>query len=200
MKCLGSKATNPIMVELTINGQKTKMELDTGAAVSVISTQTKTEMFPQASLMPSTLILTTYTGEQLEVAGQLMVEVRYGRQVEQLPLYVVKGKGPSLMGRNWLHHIKLNWQSLKLASLPDTKAPSIDWQKQIEALLQTYKNVFVEELGQMKTFEATLQLKPGAKPKFCKAWPVPFALKAAIDRELDRLDRIRGNFRKGLLQ
>ena len=117
-----------------------------------------------------------------------MVEVRYGRQVEQLPLYVVKGKGPSLMGRNWLHHIKLNWQSLKMASLPDTKAPTIDWQKQIEALMQTYKNVFVEELGQMKTFEAILQLKPGAKPKFCKARPVPFALKAAIDRELDRLE------------
>ena len=40
----------------------------------------------------------------------------------------------------------------------------------------------------MKIFEATLQLKPGAKPKFCKARPVPFALKAAIDRELDRLE------------
>ena len=40
----------------------------------------------------------------------------------------------------------------------------------------------------MKTFEATLQLKPGAKPKFCKARPVPFALKAAIEQELDRLE------------
>ena len=40
----------------------------------------------------------------------------------------------------------------------------------------------------MKTFEATLQLKTGAKPKFCKARPVPFALKATIDRELDRLE------------
>ena len=46
------------------------MELDTGTAVSVISTQTKTEMLPQTKLMNSILILTTYTGEQLEVAGQ----------------------------------------------------------------------------------------------------------------------------------
>ena len=91
---------NPIMVELTINGQKTTMELDTGAAVSVISTQTKSEMFPQTKLMSSTLILTTYTGEQLEVAGQILVEFKYGRQVQQLPLYVVKGSGPSLMDRN----------------------------------------------------------------------------------------------------
>ena len=39
----------------------------------------------------------------------------------------------------------------------------------------------------MNTFEARLQVKEGAKPKFCKARPVPFALNGAIDRELDRL-------------
>ena len=33
-----------------------------------------------------------------------------------------------------------------------------------------------------------LQLKPGVIPKFCKAHLVPFALKAAIERELDRLE------------
>ena len=40
----------------------------------------------------------------------------------------------------------------------------------------------------MNTFEARLQVKEGARPKFCKARPVPFALKEAIDRELDRLE------------
>ena len=188
LNCVENKRINPIMVELTVNGKKTLMELDTGAAVSVISTQTKAQMFPQSKLLNCTLTLTTYTGELLEVAGQILVEVKHGRQVKQLPLYVVKGNGPSLMGRNRLQHIKLNWQSLNMASVPDSKTQKVNWQKQIESLLQTHKNVFIDELGQMKTFEATLQLKPGAKPKFCKARPVPFALKAAIERELDRLE------------
>ena len=96
------------MVELTLNGKKTLMELDTGAAVSVISTQRKAQMFPQSKLMNCTLTLTTYRGELLEVVGQILVEVKHGRQVKQLPLYVVKGNGPSLMVRNWLQHIKLN--------------------------------------------------------------------------------------------
>ena len=120
------------------------MELDTGAAVSVISPQTKAQMFPQSTLTDCTLTLTTYTGELLEVVGQILVEVKHGRQVKQLPLYVVKGDGPSLMGRNWLQQIKLNWQSLNLASVPDSKVQNTDWQKQIESLLQTHKN---DELG-----------------------------------------------------
>ena len=45
----------------------------------------------------------------------------------------------------------------------------------------------------MDTFEAQLQVKEGAKPRFCKARPVPFALKA-IDRELDHLEA------KGILE
>jgi len=48
--------------------------------------------------------------------------------------------------------------------------------------------VFTEGLGVMNTFEATLQLKEGARAKFCRARPVPFALKGAIEEELDRLE------------
>ena len=41
----------------------------------------------------------------------------------------------------------------------------------------------------MNTFEASLQLKPEATPKFCKARSVPFAMKEAIEAELDSLER-----------
>ena len=41
----------------------------------------------------------------------------------------------------------------------------------------------------IRNHKATLQLKPNSKPKFHKARPVPFALKQAIELELDRLER-----------
>ena len=40
----------------------------------------------------------------------------------------------------------------------------------------------------MKHFEARLVLKPGAKAKFCRPRPVPYALREPIERELKRLE------------
>ena len=110
----------PIMVELTLNGEQTAMELDTGAAVSVISSAAKAKLFPQFKPESTSVILATYTGEKISVLGQIMVDVKYGKQHKQLPLYVVKGDGPSLLGRNWLTEINLNWKSLKLMSITGT--------------------------------------------------------------------------------
>jgi len=43
-------------------------------------------------------------------------------------------------------------------------------------------------IGKISTFEVTLHFKPGAIPEFCKVCPVPIALKATVERELDRLE------------
>ena len=42
----------------------------------------------------------------------------------------------------------------------------------------------------MNTFEESLQLNPGAKPKFFKARAAPSAMKEAIGIELDRLESV----------
>ena len=91
-----SKSVYAILVEVTTNEEKTQMELDTWAAVSIISTETQCKLFPLEQLTDSSLILTTYLGEQLQVAGQMLVDVKYGKQQAQLPLYVVKGNGQVL--------------------------------------------------------------------------------------------------------
>ena len=157
------------------------MELDTGAAVSIISSITKQQMFPAEQLLSTSTILTTYSGEQMAVAGRMDVEVRCDGKGSSLFLYVVEGDGPNLLGRDWLRVLKLNWKSIKVAAVDKG-------QQKVEALLTKYKEVFREELGQMNTFEASLQLNPGGKPKFLKARAVLFAIKEAIEVELDRLE------------
>ena len=59
------------MVELTLNGEKTAMELDKGAAVSVIFSAAKAKLFPQLKPESTSVILATYTGEKISVLGLL---------------------------------------------------------------------------------------------------------------------------------
>ena len=40
------------------------------------------------------------------------VGVKYGDQTVTLPLLVIKGEGPSLLGRNWLDVLKLDWHEI----------------------------------------------------------------------------------------
>ena len=67
-------SSHPITVELEINHKKLLMEIDTGAAVSVISRDTYNKPFSDTSLNPCTVRLKTYTGEPMPVAGELDVE------------------------------------------------------------------------------------------------------------------------------
>ena len=78
--------------------------------------ETKAKLFPQCLLNSTSDLLTTYTGEQLPVVGQLQVEVSYQIQCAKLPFYVVKGHGPNI-GRDWLRQIKLDWKSIRMVSL-----------------------------------------------------------------------------------
>lgn len=57
----------------------------------------------------------------------------------------------------------------------------------LDGLLDT--ELFTEELGTIKSFQAKLNVDPQASSKFIKARTVPYALKSAIEDELDRLER-----------
>ena len=66
-----------IHVEIAVNKIPLIMEVDTDAAVSLLSEDTLKSKFPEARLQPATVQLKTYTGEPLEVLGELSVEVQY---------------------------------------------------------------------------------------------------------------------------
>lgn len=57
------RAGQPLEVTIEITGRNLPIEVDTGAAVSVISDTTRTLLFPESSLLETTTKLTTYTLE-----------------------------------------------------------------------------------------------------------------------------------------
>ena len=74
---IGGRSTRPIYADLVINGKQLTMEVDTGAAVSVISEETRKSLLSDLPLRKSNAILRTYTGEQMQVMGELHTKVEY---------------------------------------------------------------------------------------------------------------------------
>lgn len=177
---IGGGATPPIKVPLIINNNLLNMELDTGATITIMSERQFREIFPGAKMEKSNVLLKTYTGESLPVVGEVVVQVQHNQQSRDLALTIVGGDGPSLLGRDWLKHLKLNWKAVH--SLREHAIESLD------DLLERYSELFTEELGTIKSFCAKLNVDPEACPKFFKARTVPYALKSAIEDELDRLE------------
>ena len=64
-----SSSPFPIEVKVTIEGKDLKIDVDTGAAVFIISNSTRVKLFPHLKLHPSKVVLRTYTDEPIKVVG-----------------------------------------------------------------------------------------------------------------------------------
>jgi len=155
MNKVSKSSVHPITVELEVNSKKLIMEIDTEAAVSVISLTTYRKLFLNVKLSRSTLRLRTYTSEPMPVVGEMEVEVRYDSQRHALSLAVVEGDGPSLSGCDWLDHVTLDWKTIGLSMLDSCLT-------QVEALKGKYKELFSPGIGTLKHFKANVTVKNGA--------------------------------------
>ena len=61
---VGVRSCDPVEVQVTVNGKQLTMEVDTGAALSIISESTRKAVFPDEKLRPSNIVLKTYTEEK----------------------------------------------------------------------------------------------------------------------------------------
>ena len=108
-------AAKPLKATVKEEDHNLVMEVDTGASVTVVSEATLGRIWvvqPVPPLQPTTARLRTYTGEKIPVIRKLTVKVRYQGQEEELPLLVVAGDGHSLLGRDWLAKLKLDWKNI----------------------------------------------------------------------------------------
>ncbi len=103
-------------VNFAVNQQDLLMEVDTGAAVGIISHARYKQLFAHVPLEGARVKLKTYTGEDIPVVGHCTVT-------------------PNLCGRNWLQKVKFNWKEIRYVS--KTKQPG-----SIQEALEKYSDVF----------------------------------------------------------
>ena len=176
------KKVDPYLAAVEINGATLLMEIDTGSALTLISRATFSKLWQQGEstkLEHTPIRLRTYSREELEVVGRAVVRVRCRGEVEEeLGLVVVGGESPSLLGRDWLGRLRLDWRGVQ--SINATSGT-------LEAVLAKHSDLFRDELGTMRGIKAKLHVSPGAKPRFHRPRSIPYALRSRVDQALENL-------------
>ncbi|XP_062404761.1 uncharacterized protein K02A2.6-like [Sardina pilchardus] len=183
LMALKEKPHGPIVATVKLNNSQVQFEVDTGASRTVIGEDCFKEMqaaAPGLVLLPSEVVLRSFTGEKVEVKGKTRVNVHYEGQTATLDVLVVRSQGPNLLGRDWMGVLRLNWKELfkPIFKVSDNA---------LQNVLSKHNDIFRDELGTLKGMEVRFHVNTAVKPRYCKARPVPFAMRSKIEAELDRL-------------
>ena len=93
----------PFTAAVVVNGASLDMEVDTGAALSLISAATYSQLWPPGGAPQLSSLLSDFAHIQernSKLVGEAVVQVQYQTQQEDLNLIVVEGNSPSLLGRD----------------------------------------------------------------------------------------------------
>ncbi len=110
--------------------------------------------------------------------------MQYEKQNVTLPLVIVKGERPALLGRNWLEKIQLDWPNIFTVEKAEVASDPA-----VKAVLRRHTEVVSDTPSAINDFKATIRVRPDATPIFQKARPVPYPLREAVEKELDRLEK-----------
>ena len=96
-----------------------------------------------------------------------------------LIITVLGGNGPTLLGQDWLQHLRLDWVTLNHI----TQTESCE----LEKLLSDYSDLISEGVGEIKGIKVKLYLRESGKPRFFCARQVPYyAIRDQVAKEIDR--------------
>ncbi|KAL0882706.1 hypothetical protein ABMA27_001129 [Loxostege sticticalis] len=152
-------------------------EIDTGSRISAISEDFYKRMFAYKTIVSDNLMLRCYSGTPIKSLGYIVMNVRLGDVMAyNLRCYVIKNGGHPLLGRDWIK--ALNIKQLNFNDIIDEPC--------VSKLAAEFPEVFTDKLGKCKK---PLQLQLTDKePVYVRARSVPIALRARVERELQRLE------------
>ncbi|XP_024890648.1 uncharacterized protein K02A2.6-like, partial [Temnothorax curvispinosus] len=168
---------------ITVEGKPLRFEVDSGAAVTIVSTHTLRELSLLKRLQPTTLQLITFCKTPIKIAGVVPVMVSGRGTKIKLNLYVSNVEREPLLGREWIRQLHI-----RLTDTVNTINTSrSDTEYKMTELLQQYRNKLDPHSTKIRGLQAKLTLKENAKPVFLKARTVPFKLLPLVDQELQAL-------------
>lgn len=150
--------------------------VDTGSVRTIIESVLRNQL-KDFRLTKTDTLLRSYTGKNIGLLGECWVPLKYqDQEFYKLPLLIGKGQRPSLLGRDWLSKIKLNWQEVF-----GTSAIEVD------ASRSEYSDLFETNSEPIRHFKAQIRLKEDGEPIHCKARTVPYTIEKQVEMKLRKL-------------
>lgn len=180
--------------KIKIENKVIEMEIDTGACATLMEFNQFKINFPNIKLKPSSKNLRVVTGQNIIVVGVADVKVQLNQEgdIILLELIVIETdqQFTPLLGRSWLDHLVKNWRYLFSGSsiIGMNECENVNKIDKSLKFKEKFPEVFTKNfLEPIDGFSATIHIKPESKPIFHKAYTVPFGIRDAVDKELDRL-------------
>lgn len=183
-------------INIIVNGVNVRMEIDTGTYVTLISEEMKKRYFPSIRVETLNTPLKAYGKVPLEHVGITTgLEVQLGKRKATLKMIVMKGPGPTLIGRQWLQALAL-WP-LHLNNLGNdmTRCHKIDLSNITKELPNKFPKLFGPGTGLYNKGVLKLVLRKNSQPKAFKARHLPFAMAGKVENEINRLETL-GHLKK----
>ena len=151
-----------------LDGKSIEMEVDTGAAATIISEKMWRQL-GSPTLSESSRAFTAYDGHRMKPIGELNAFLQYSDDAVQACITVVaSSKSYGLLGRDLLSHFKLSGMEDINCAVADTT---------------------VEPLPAMKIDPVTIEIDDPSKLKFAKARPVPLPMLDKVKQHLQELEQ-----------
>lgn len=181
-----------MFLNVTVNSKRIRMEIDTGVYAIILSEKVKNEFFSDLKLVNITHFLEDYVENVLNPVGSLEnLQVTLNNKTLKLGCFVLPGRGPPLIGRQWLAAFGL-WplrvnptNSISLHKIQDVNITNIR-----EQLVNEFKLLFGDTPGLYNKGKLKIHLKENAKPIALKARHEAYAMKPLEVDEISRLVRL----------
>lgn len=184
------RSSEPCMIDPVVDNQILQMEIDSGSAVSVISSKTYERNFRDKPLSNCSIELAVVDGAQLVVVGQFVVVVTTNGLRKEMKLVVLDSRKDfiPLFGRDWLDVFFPAWRgAFRPLTVNHTEASKEEIV--LEDVKGKFPNVFDNDLSSPITgFEADLMVKHD-EPIFKRAYDVPYRLRDKVVEHIDSLER-----------
>lgn len=177
----------PVSLVISVEGYNITMEIDTGSALSCVNKETYDLNFSHLPIKQSQITLSFYDGSIIKPLGYIEVLVNFRNKSKLLDLYVISNGTTSLLGRQWLTELKIDIPKFNVCNINNRISDNSANDTFLEKLFNRYSEVWSGGLGRYSGGTARLVVREGATPVFCRARPLPYALRDRVDAELDRM-------------